>query len=431
LIVDIGNIINWKNRKSFIYKGLRFVSVRLTGLEPAQRELLDPKSSASTNSATGANAGAKLQHKIQNDKLSVGILHLEGSLFQVDGLFTVALGVLEVDVEELGYGEGHLLVVDLLATFDFAFGFHLIAESNHPCLACAGNFIAVAFPSGVVVAASVVASDDEGGLVLIEGVALGVFPQVFHEAVEAVGRVDIESVFAYVGKVVGLAEAHEGEHGVTGLHGFEGIAIGEDVISEGRPLAGYLARDVVIVFLCCRGVRVLGGIPSCIDGDSAAVLIEDFMEAVPRAEGEHFALIARVFVGCLKDAHVGVREGVVAVHVLVVGIARGGLVISGIGEVHAIGNVHEAAFVAVAIEDAHLRHFSPDEGEEGGAAFFRRGAPVELLLLGDVGDVFLVVQTDGVDAVEDFLPAQTVHHDEDDAVVVVFLCHRREAKRDQ
>ena len=33
-----------------------FVSVRLTGLEPARRETLDPKSSASTNSATGASA---------------------------------------------------------------------------------------------------------------------------------------------------------------------------------------------------------------------------------------------------------------------------------------------------------------------------------------------------------------------------------------
>ena len=30
------------------------LSVRLTGLEPARRETLDPKSSASTNSATGA-----------------------------------------------------------------------------------------------------------------------------------------------------------------------------------------------------------------------------------------------------------------------------------------------------------------------------------------------------------------------------------------
>ena len=37
--------------------------VRLTGLEPAHREILDPKSSASTNSATGALlgfAGAKV-----------------------------------------------------------------------------------------------------------------------------------------------------------------------------------------------------------------------------------------------------------------------------------------------------------------------------------------------------------------------------------
>ena len=32
----------------------RFFSVRLTGLEPARRETPDPKSDASTNSATGA-----------------------------------------------------------------------------------------------------------------------------------------------------------------------------------------------------------------------------------------------------------------------------------------------------------------------------------------------------------------------------------------
>ena len=32
-----------------------FLTVRLTGLEPARRETLDPKSSASTNSATGAD----------------------------------------------------------------------------------------------------------------------------------------------------------------------------------------------------------------------------------------------------------------------------------------------------------------------------------------------------------------------------------------
>ena len=31
-----------------------FCLVRLTGLEPARRETLDPKSNASTNSATGA-----------------------------------------------------------------------------------------------------------------------------------------------------------------------------------------------------------------------------------------------------------------------------------------------------------------------------------------------------------------------------------------
>ena len=39
---------------------LFLLSVRLTGIEPALREELDPKSSASANSATGANADAKL-----------------------------------------------------------------------------------------------------------------------------------------------------------------------------------------------------------------------------------------------------------------------------------------------------------------------------------------------------------------------------------
>ena len=37
--------------------------MRLTGLEPARRETLDPKSNASTNSATGAGiSGAKVQN---------------------------------------------------------------------------------------------------------------------------------------------------------------------------------------------------------------------------------------------------------------------------------------------------------------------------------------------------------------------------------
>ena len=61
-------------------KSLLILSVRLTGLEPARRETLDPKSSASTNSATGANAlidqwicrltecGCKGTKKIRNKK---------------------------------------------------------------------------------------------------------------------------------------------------------------------------------------------------------------------------------------------------------------------------------------------------------------------------------------------------------------------------
>ena len=47
---------------------MQFVSVRLIGLEPTQPELPDPKSGASTNFATGANAGAKIVQAEHNAK---------------------------------------------------------------------------------------------------------------------------------------------------------------------------------------------------------------------------------------------------------------------------------------------------------------------------------------------------------------------------
>ena len=51
--VIVGNRYASKQKKH-LTKVKCFSLVRLTGLEPARRETLDPKSSASTNSATGA-----------------------------------------------------------------------------------------------------------------------------------------------------------------------------------------------------------------------------------------------------------------------------------------------------------------------------------------------------------------------------------------
>ena len=45
---------------TFLFKEGRRFSVRTKGLEPPRRMALDPKSSASTNSATSANCGANV-----------------------------------------------------------------------------------------------------------------------------------------------------------------------------------------------------------------------------------------------------------------------------------------------------------------------------------------------------------------------------------
>ena len=52
-------------------------SVRPTGLEPALRKQLDPKSSASTNSATGAKAIAKVTKKTDPTNLLMIISSLD------------------------------------------------------------------------------------------------------------------------------------------------------------------------------------------------------------------------------------------------------------------------------------------------------------------------------------------------------------------
>ena len=54
-----------------------FLSVRLTGLEPARRETLDPKSSASTNSATGANRRSQSTKSIPFWGLLMSILRMQ------------------------------------------------------------------------------------------------------------------------------------------------------------------------------------------------------------------------------------------------------------------------------------------------------------------------------------------------------------------
>ena len=60
-----GKIFPQKKKRSFM--GSAYF-VRLTGLEPARRGTLDPKSSASTNSATGAKVGAKVRKRVKSEE---------------------------------------------------------------------------------------------------------------------------------------------------------------------------------------------------------------------------------------------------------------------------------------------------------------------------------------------------------------------------
>ncbi len=119
----------------------------------------------------------------------------------------------------------------------------------------------------------------------------------------------------------------------------------------------------------------------------------------------------------LEDRHIWIGDVVVAVDALIVGKSAQRFVVAGVGEKHVIRDIGVGAFVAIAEDLSLLRNHLPNKRHQRLAAFFRAVAPIGLLQRGFIFYfAVLLVHQRLFRAVEDFLPAESVGHDEDDVL---------------
>ena len=147
--------------------------------------------------------------------------------------------------------------------------------------------------------------------------------------------------------------------------------------------------------------------------------IEDVGDHVPRAEGGDVAVFAEAWAifQPFEDGDIWIRNVVVAMDALVVRKAAERFVVTGIREKHVIRDVGVGAFVAIAENLALLGDDLPDERHQDFAALVGGAAPVGFFQRGFIFHfAVLFVHQRFFGAVEDFLPAKTVGHDEDDVL---------------
>src|ERR1700733_12110622 len=154
--------------------------------------------------------------------------------------------------------------------------------------------------------------------------------------------------------------------------------------------------------------------------------IEDVGDHVPRAEGGDVAVFALPFAEAwaifqpFENGDIWIGDVVVAMDALVVRKAGERFVVTGIREKHVIRDVGVGAFVAITENLALLGDDLPNERHQDFAALVGGAAPVGLFQGGFIFRfAVLLVHQRFFGAVEDFLPAETVSHNEDDVLRLV------------
>ena len=283
---------------------------------------------------------------------------------------------------------------------------------------------AVIFPFNEAAAATVVAGDDESGLVFKSGKRLHLRPKFGHVVIELMGAVKDQVVAAGMSPVVSFSIPDEQRTGVT-------LA---DVVEQRKLLKR--VRDVFAIELCGVAVKIVddflargeiafvGNVPAGLHDQVAAFFVEDVFVSGPGTVHGDFIMELREFVEPFEDRYIGIAAKFIGVNFRV-GVAGEHFVVAGVGEGHAVGDAGDAAFGLIAEDLAFLGNGRPEKRKKQFSTFVDVRAPVvalEVVGFGPDAAVFGVEQS-GIGAGENFLPAKAVGNDEDDGFCFsFFLC---------
>ena len=177
------------------------------------------------------------------------------------------------------------------------------------------------------------------------------------------------------------------------------------------------------------GIHILqqaGHIAVCVAGlvsaaglEAAAFIVNGIPDALPGGVHHHLSLVTRVLVHYFQHAHVGIGDGIIGMDANVIGPATEQLAVTGIGEIHSIGNRHLAAFVPVTQHIAVRGGVAPDKGHQGFPALLGRFFPVLVLQFRGLPHKLFIFHQAFIGPGIQFLPAQAVESDDNKAGVIV------------
>ncbi len=272
----------------------------------------------------------------------------------------------------------------------------------------------VALPFDRSIASAVICRHDHRRLAAVLRARLQLVPEPLEICVGGMGGPEIAIVAAAVGLLVCVAQADvEHPRGIA-PEMLQGDLKGKRVIPAVFPGLRRLGHQPIQKDLAFGQCGAFERHPARVDEQAAALDVQDERVDVPRPDCADSSAKSRPAIQPLEDRRIGIGPLVIAVDPRV---RRAGehLVVAGIGEVHAVGDLGRARLVGVAVELPAMRHDRPEERHQRLAPGLRRLAPELAADRLDIGDAPVgLVQECRVGSSENLLPTQAIGRDQDD-----------------
>ena len=272
-----------------------------------------------------------------------------------------------------------------------------------------------------------IAGYDVGCLAFIELVGLASLVNIADEGIRPPCCIEIEVVLSCVSPFIAIAKRNPHHFRMVVLQSFEGISEGEGIEMFATPISRHSLHHSFdklqfgCLFLCDNGfVR-----NTC--RNAGQLVVDGETSRFPRTIHHDFALVTRVFVGCLQDVSMRIIDRIVSLNGLIHHSSHH-FRVTWIGDIGLVGKLHHAVDVSVANEKAFFGDSAPSEGHQRLSPFFWSGTPIGLPRKLGVANLLGVGKEILFRSHEDFLPTKAVYGNDNQPVVLVPLCQNQQGK---